>query len=113
MDPDSICSAARPDTSRPPCASGCNSGVECLLPKQNVVGSNPITRSIHYVDAMLKFRLFVLLFVTSIVLFLVGLFAAIVPLVLAGAIMLTALFVTRRSFIPVRGEEDSPDDRLP
>ncbi len=25
--------------------SGCNSGVECLLPKQNVVGSNPITRS--------------------------------------------------------------------
>ena len=24
---------------------GCNSGVECLLPKQNVVGSNPITRS--------------------------------------------------------------------
>ena len=26
-------------------ASGCNSGVECLLPKQDVVGSNPITRS--------------------------------------------------------------------
>ena len=25
---------------------GCNSGVECLLPKQAVVGSNPITRSI-------------------------------------------------------------------
>ena len=24
---------------------GCNSGVEYLLPKQNVVGSNPITRS--------------------------------------------------------------------
>ena len=32
-----------PNTSSP--ASGCNSGVECLLPKQNVVGSNPITRS--------------------------------------------------------------------
>ena len=28
-------------------ASGCNSGVEYLLPKQNVVGSNPITRSTH------------------------------------------------------------------
>ena len=25
---------------------GCNSAVECLLPKQDVVGSNPITRSI-------------------------------------------------------------------
>ena len=25
--------------------SGCNSGVECLLPKQNVEGSNPSTRS--------------------------------------------------------------------
>ncbi len=25
--------------------SGCNSAVECLLPKQDVVGSNPITRS--------------------------------------------------------------------
>ena len=30
-----------------PLVSGCNSGVECLLPKQNVVGSNPITRSAH------------------------------------------------------------------
>ena len=56
---------------------------------------------------MLKYRLFVLLFVTSVVLFLVGLFAAIVLLVLAGTIMLTALFVTRRSFIPVQEEEDS------
>ncbi len=26
-------------------ACGCNSVVECLLPKQKVVGSNPITRS--------------------------------------------------------------------
>ena len=26
---------------------GCNSAVECLLPKQDVVGSNPITRSIR------------------------------------------------------------------
>ncbi len=25
---------------------GCNSAVECLLPKQNVVGSSPITRSL-------------------------------------------------------------------
>jgi uncharacterized membrane protein YiaA len=56
---------------------------------------------------MLKYRLFVLLFVTSVVLFLVGLFAAVVPLALAGAIMLTALFVTRRSFIRVQEEEDS------
>jgi hypothetical protein len=31
--------------------SGCNSVVECLLPKQNVVGSNPITRSIPFVWA--------------------------------------------------------------
>ena len=56
---------------------------------------------------MLKYRLFVLLFVTSVVLFLVGLFAAVVPLVLAGAIMLAALFVTRHSFIRVQGEEVS------
>jgi hypothetical protein len=28
--------------------SGCNSVVECLLPKQKVVGSNPITRSIYF-----------------------------------------------------------------
>ena len=28
---------------------GCNSVVECLLPKQKVVGSNPITRSIFMV----------------------------------------------------------------
>ena len=27
------------------CSSGRNSGVECLLPKQDVVGSNPIARS--------------------------------------------------------------------
>ena len=26
---------------------GCNSGVECLLPKQIVAGSNPATRSIE------------------------------------------------------------------
>ena len=26
--------------------SGCNSAVECLLPKQDVAGSNPVTRSI-------------------------------------------------------------------
>ena len=26
-------------------ASGCNSAEECLLPKQDVVGSNPLTRS--------------------------------------------------------------------
>ena len=28
--------------------SGCNSAEECLLPKQDVVGSNPITRSSKY-----------------------------------------------------------------
>ena len=28
-----------------PTSSGRNSGVECLLPKQDVVGSNPIARS--------------------------------------------------------------------
>ena len=55
---------------------------------------------------MLKYRLFVLLFVTSVVMFFVGLFAGVVPLVLAGAIMLTTLFVTRRLFIPVQEEED-------
>ena len=32
-------------------ASGCNSGVECLLPKQDVVGSNPITRSNRTIQA--------------------------------------------------------------
>ena len=55
----------------------------------------------------MKYGLFVLLFVTSIVLFFVGLFTAIVPMVLTGAIMLTALFLTRRSFIPIQEEEDS------
>ena len=54
----------------------------------------------------MKHRLFALLFLTSVVLFFVGLFAAIVPLVLAGSIMLTALFVTRRAFITVQEEED-------
>ena len=29
----------------PPSGCGCSSGVEHLLPKQRVVGSNPITRS--------------------------------------------------------------------
>ncbi len=33
-------------------ASGCNSGVECLLPKQDVVGSNPITRSNQSIQAV-------------------------------------------------------------
>ena len=26
-------------------ASGCNSAVECMLPKHDVAGSNPVTRS--------------------------------------------------------------------
>jgi len=55
----------------------------------------------------MKYGLFVLLFVTSIALFFVGLFMAIAPMVLAGAIMLAALFVTRRSFIPIQEEKDS------
>ena len=37
--------------------SGCSSGVERLLPKQDVVGSNPITRS-NYIDlsGLLRYR---------------------------------------------------------
>ena len=54
---------------------------------------------------MLKYGLFVFLFLAAVILFFVGLFAGIVPLVLVGAVMLTALFLTRRSFIPVQEEE--------
>ena len=47
----SVCRAVRLSTGEalatigPDGMGGCNSGVEYLLPKQNVVGSNPITRS--------------------------------------------------------------------
>ena len=38
--------------------SGCNSAEECLLPKQDVVGSNPITRSIAKFSAIPPFFLY-------------------------------------------------------
>ena len=37
---------------------GCNSAEECLLPKQDVVGSNPITRSIKLGDNLLKWQIY-------------------------------------------------------
>ena len=36
---------------------GSNSAVECLLPKQDVVGSNPITRSTKLGDDLLKLKI--------------------------------------------------------
>ena len=56
---------------------------------------------------MLKYGVFVFLFVTAVTLFFVGLFASILPLVLVGAILLAALFVTRHAFIPI--QEPKPD----
>ena len=56
---------------------------------------------------MLKYGVFVFLFVTAVALFFIGLFANIVPLVLVGAILLAALFVTRHAFIPI--QEPKPD----
>ena len=35
---------------------GCNSAEECLLPKQDVVGSNPITRSTKLDDDLPRFK---------------------------------------------------------
>ncbi len=35
---------------------GCNSAVECLLPKQDVVGSNPITRSTRLGDNLPRLK---------------------------------------------------------
>ena len=58
--------------------------------------------------AMLKYGVFVFLFVTAVTVFFVGLFANILPLVLVGAILLVALFVTRRAFIPIQEPKWDP-----
>ena len=50
---------------------------------------------------MLKYWLFIVLFVAALILFFVGLFANIVPLILVGAILLFALFLTRQRFMRV------------
>lgn len=51
---------------------------------------------------MLKYWVFVFLSLTAIVLFFVGLFGNFVPLLLAGALLLFALFLIRRFFMPVQ-----------
>ena len=51
---------------------------------------------------MLKYGVFVFVFVATVIIFFVGLFVNILPLVLAGAVMLVALFFTRRIFIPTQ-----------
>lgn len=57
--------------------------------------------------AMLKYRVFVVLFIVSVVALFGGLFANILPLVILGAVMLLLLFVTRRTFIPVQRDDES------
>lgn len=57
---------------------------------------------------MLKYGIFVSLFVTAVVLFFVGLFAAIIPMVLIGAVMLVSLFLTRRAFMPIQEPKWDP-----
>ena len=54
---------------------------------------------------MVKYGVFVFLFVVAVVLFFVGLFGNSVPLLLAGALMLFALFLTRRMFMPIQEPE--------
>ena len=51
---------------------------------------------------MLKYGVFVFLFVAAVTLFFVGLFANILPLVLVGATLLAALFLTRHAFMPIQ-----------
>jgi TRAP-type C4-dicarboxylate transport system permease large subunit len=51
---------------------------------------------------MLRYGVFVFLFVATVIIFFVGLFMSILPLVLVGAVMLVALFFTRRIFIPTQ-----------
>ena len=51
---------------------------------------------------MVKYVAFVLLFLATITMFFVGLFANIRPLVFLGAILLVALFFTRRYFIAIQ-----------
>ena len=50
---------------------------------------------------MLKYWVFVFLSVIAVVLFFVGLFGNLVPLLLAGAVLLFVLFLTRRLFMPI------------
>ena len=50
---------------------------------------------------MLKYWVFVSLSVAAVVLFFVGLFGNFVPLLLAGAVLLLVLFLTRRVFMPI------------
>ena len=52
-----------------------------------------------------KYAIFAILSLASIVLFFVGLFAGLVPLVIVGAAALVVLFVVRRSFIPVEEQD--------
>ena len=58
--------------------------------------------------AMLKYRVFVFLFVAAVILFFVGMFAGIFPMVLIGAVSLIALFLTRRAFMPVQEQRWDP-----
>ena len=51
---------------------------------------------------MPKYGVFVFLFVATVIIFFVGLFVNIFPMVLVGAVMLVALFFTRRLFIPTQ-----------
>ena len=55
---------------------------------------------------MLKYRVFVVLFIVSVVALFGGLFAGILPLVILGAVILLLLFVMRRTFIPVQGDDE-------
>jgi len=50
---------------------------------------------------MLKYWVFVFLSVAAVVLFFVGLIGNHVPLLLAGAVLLLVLFLTRRVFMPI------------
>ena len=50
---------------------------------------------------MLKYWVFVSLSVAAVVLFFVGLIGNLVPLLLAGAVLLLVLFLTRRVFMPI------------
>ena len=52
-----------------------------------------------------KYAIFAILSLASIVLFFVGLFAGLVPLVIVGAATLVVMFVVRRSFIPVEEQD--------
>ena len=60
---------------------------------------------------MLKYSVFAILFIVSVITFFVGLFAGIFPLVIVGAVILLALFVMRRSLIPVPEDDGTPRQR--